>query len=127
MSGKIRVFHLLRTSDRNGFKMPRSAQYVQCSRIRPVVVMKLLGLVKTTVLPGIKSLSSETRAILLHFDFRRYNLLTVFTSVTVVWTVMICLAFIERVPRTLSVTGSIPCVIYICTNWGQLFHYRNTS
>jgi hypothetical protein len=126
ISGKVRVFHLLRTSDRNGLKMPCCAEYAQCSRIRPVG-MKLPGLAKTTAYTGIKSLSSETRVIMLHFDFSCYSLLTFFTSVTVVWTVMICLAFIERVPRTLSVTGSIPCVIYVCTNWGQLFHYPNTS
>lgn len=61
MSGKVRVFHLLRTSDRNGVKMPCSAEYAQRSRIWPVVVMKYLALDKTT---GIKSLSSETSAIM---------------------------------------------------------------
>jgi hypothetical protein len=127
MSGQVRVFHLLRTSDLDGVKVPCSAEYAQCSRIRPVVVIKLLGLAKTTADTGIESLSSETSAIMLHFDFRLYSLLNLFTSVTVVWTVMICLAFFERVPRTLSVTGSLPCVIYVCPNWGQFFHYPNTS
>ena len=127
MSGRVRVFHLLRTSERNGVRMPCSAEYAQCSRIRPVVVIKLLGLAKTTAYTGMKSLSSEISAIMLPFEFRRYNLLTLFPSVTVVWTVMICLAFFECVPRTLLVTGSISCVIYVCTNWGQFFHYPNTS
>jgi len=67
MSGKIDVFHLLRTSDRNGVKMPCSAEYAHCSRIRPSVVMKLLGLAETTACMGIKSLSSEKSAIMLHF------------------------------------------------------------
>ena len=89
--------------------------------------MKLLALAKTTPCAGIESLSSETSAIMLHFDFRRYSFLALFTSVTAVWTVIICLTFIERVSRTLSVTGSVPCVIYVCTNWGQFFHYPNTS
>ena len=83
--------------------------------------MKLLALAKTTPCSGIEPLSSETSAIMLHFDFRRYSFLALFTSVTAVWTVMICLTFTERVSRTLSVTGSIPCVIYVCTNWGQFF------
>jgi hypothetical protein len=127
MSGKVRVFHLLRTSDRVGVKMPCSAEYAQCTRIRPVVVMQLVGLAKTTAYTEIKPLSSETSAIVLHFDVRRYSLLTSFTSVTVVWTAVICLAFIAHVSRTLSVTGSVPCVIYVCTNWGQFFHSPNTS
>ena len=50
VSGKVRVFHLLRTPDRNDVKMPCSAEYAQCSHIRPVVEMKLLGLATTTAL-----------------------------------------------------------------------------
>jgi hypothetical protein len=80
-----------------------------------------LGLAKNTACTGIESLSAETSPIVLHFDFRRYGLLTLLIFVTAaVGTIVICVSFIERILCTQSVTGSIPTVICVCTEVGTI-------